>query len=138
MSAKHLVARCPVCERSIWPKSMAKLLGLVAFSAAPRQHVAFIAEGKVGQRGWRFSRSIDSLTSLELEAGGVAVEQLKRLAKLGFERMWLAGLLSRDVVDSVTRTESLPRASEARPSVSFSQYSFSRPERSMTEGKFSL
>jgi hypothetical protein len=108
---RHLVARCPTCERPIWAKQLAKLLGMVAFAKRFRE-VAFVAETKgPGQgRGWKPAGELRTLHDVGTEAGPEAVAQLKAVALQGFERAWLHGLISEADIARVTVMQSLPRA----------------------------
>jgi hypothetical protein len=111
LSVRHLVARCPTCERPIWAKQLVKLLGMIPF-AKRFSEVAFVAETRgPGQgRGWKPVGALRTLQEVSTEAGPEAVAQLKRVALQGFQRAWLQGLISEADVASVTRIQSLPRA----------------------------
>ena len=100
---EHLVARCPVCERPIWAKQVARLLG---FTTKARRYVdlGFVAvtRGKGQGRGWRVKRGLGTLADVLDVGGPEAVEQLRKLARQAFTRMWRFGLLTDEDVRDVT------------------------------------
>jgi len=107
---QHLVARCPCCERPIWQKNLVALLGLTPF-AKRFPHVGFVAVTRgAGQgRGWKPGATLQSLAEVANLAGPVAVEQLRKLARQAFQRMWLQGLLTPQDVAEVMAIRSLER-----------------------------
>jgi len=119
---QHCVARCPCCDRPIWHKRLAQLLGLVPLAPPRRSSLGFVAESTPGKRGWRIIADMASCAAVESHAGSVAVEQLRRLARQTLERIWLFGLISRTDVDAVTRTESLPRTTPTVTTASHETY----------------
>jgi hypothetical protein len=111
---EHLVARCPVCERPIWAKQVAKLLGF-AVKARRYTDLGFVAvtRGKGQGRGWRVKEPLRSLLDVARVGGVEAVAQLRKLARQAFARMWLQGLLQRDDVEAVMATTTLQRPQDA-------------------------
>ncbi len=121
---EHLVARCPVCERPIWAKQVAKLLG---FAVKSRRYtdLGFVAvtRGKGQGRGWRVKEPLRTLADVAHVGGVEAVEQLRKLARQAFSRMWLHGLLNREDVETVMATRTLQRPEDApRPSLDLAPY----------------
>lgn len=121
---EHLVARCPVCERPIWAKQVAKLLGF-AVKAKRYTDLGFVAitRGKGQGRGWRVKEPLRSLADVARVGGPEAVEQLRKLARQAFSRMWLFGLLDRDDVETLMATKTLQRPPDApKPSLDVAPY----------------
>ncbi len=121
---EHLVARCPVCERPIWAKQVAKLLGF-AVKARRYTDLGFVAvtRGKGQGRGWRVKEPLRNLTDVVRVGGVEAVEQLRKLARQAFARMWLQGLLQRDDIEAVMATTTLQRPEDApKPSLDVLPY----------------
>lgn len=111
---RHLVARCPTCERPIWAKQLAKLLNMVPF-ARRFSEVAFVAVTKgPGQgRGWKPAGVLRTLQEVGQHAGPEAVSQLRAVALQGFERAWLQGLIVDTDVRRIMAMQSFPRAVDA-------------------------
>jgi hypothetical protein len=111
---EHLVARCPVCERPIWAKQVAKLMGF-AVKAKRYTDLGFVAitRGKGQGRGWRVKEPLRNLADVVRVGGVDAVEQLRKLARQAFARMWLHGLLNREDVEEVMTTQTLQRPQDA-------------------------
>ena len=121
---EHLVARCPVCERPIWAKQVAKLMGF-AVKAKRYTDLGFVAitRGKGQGRGWRVKEPLRNLGDVVRVGGVEAVEQLRKLARQAFARMWLHGLLGREDVEAVMATQTLQRPPDApRPPLDLQTY----------------
>jgi hypothetical protein len=100
---EHLVARCPVCERPVWAKQVAKLLGFTT-RAGRYVDLGFVAvtRGRGQGRGWRVKEGLGTLADVLRVGGQPAVEQLRKLARQAFSRMWTFGLLTEEDVREVT------------------------------------
>lgn len=119
----HLVARCPCCERPLWPRTITKLLGLVPY-AQRHTEIAFVAiSGRGRGRGWRGAGVLRTLADVAASAGPMAVEQLRHLANQAFERMWYAGLLTSAHVERVTGTATYPSSTTVPRTLDFGTYS---------------
>jgi hypothetical protein len=106
---EHLVARCPTCDRPVWAKQLARILGFTTRRKGSGE-LGFVAvtRGKGQGRGWKVKEGLRTVEDV-LRVGGVeAVEQLRRLARQALARMWAFGLLTPSDIDEVT---SVKRAS---------------------------
>ncbi len=98
---EHLVAKCPACDRPIWAKTLGKLLGFTV-GKRDRTPMGFIAAPRGGgKRGGKAVRGMSTLADVAREGGEEAVEQLRRLARRTFARLWAYGLLTKDDVAEV-------------------------------------
>lgn len=93
---QYLVARCPCCQRGLWPRQMAALLGFDPLAARrlATDQVAFVAETNPSRGGWHLLTALRDLAGLR-SISTDAVEQLQRLARLTLDRMWSRGLIVR-------------------------------------------
>jgi len=89
---------------------------------ARRSSLGFVAESTPGKRGWRIVADMGSCEAVQSHGGQIALEQLRKLARTTFERLWLFGLLSRTDVEAVMRTESLPRTAPTSAPLSYGTY----------------
>ena len=116
-----------MCERPVWAKQVAKLLGFTT-RAGRYVDLGFVAvtRGKGQGRGWRVTESLRTLADVLRIGGPEAVEQLRKLARQAFARMWAFGLLSQADVDEVTAvkkaTGSLNQDLPTRTRVPFDDY----------------
>jgi len=100
---EHLVAICPGCDRPVWAKQFARILGFTLKSKGAGK-LGFVARSRApGQgRGWIVVRGVATVADVLREGGQPAVEQLRLFARQTFSRLWAFGLLDADDVAQVT------------------------------------